>query len=126
MSETPETLGACADRLYSIGQAQTELKRQIDVLDRERRELEAKLIDELPKSDARGVLGNYARAKVVVKEVPTAQDWDALWEHIKETGEFDLVQRRLASGAIKARWDDGEEIPGVGKYNAVSLSITKG
>jgi len=35
------------------------------------------------------------------------------------------MQKRLIDGAIKERWEAGKEVPGVGHFNAVSVSINK-
>ena len=36
-----------------------------------------------------------------VSTFPSCKDWDALWTHVVETGNFDLITRRLSSKAIK-------------------------
>jgi hypothetical protein len=45
----------------------------------------------------------------------SGKDWQALWDHIRETGEYDLVQKRLAVGAITDYMEnnDGDTPPGV-------------
>jgi hypothetical protein len=46
-------------------------------------------------------------------EVPSCVDWDKTLKYIKETGELDLLHKRLTETAVKARWDSGVEIPGI-------------
>ena len=55
---------------------------------------------------------------------PVATEWTLIWDHIKETGEFDLLHRRLTSLAVKARWEEGIELPGVGKQEVYKLSVS--
>jgi len=55
---------------------------------------------------------------------PVATEWTLIWDHIKETGEFDLLHRRLTSLAVKARWEVGIELPGVGKQEVYKLSVS--
>lgn len=45
---------------------------------------------------------------------PVAEDWNAIHEFIKEHDAIDLVHKRLTESAVKLRWDDGIQIPGVG------------
>jgi hypothetical protein len=55
---------------------------------------------------------------------PVAVEWVEIWGYIRETGEFDLLHRRIANLAVKARWEDGKEIPGVGKQEIFKLSVS--
>lgn len=62
---------------------------------------------------------------LVTKPEPQVEDWSRLYGHIKQTGEFELLFRRINPGAIKERWDAKEEVPGVGKFPVETLSVTK-
>lgn len=121
----PETLGACADRLYEIRQKRLEQQKIVDALRAEETELKQHIIDTLPKSEASGVAGARARVTITQKKVPQVKDWDAFYNHIKETGNFELLQRRVGDPAVRERWDNGESVPGVEHFNLISLSINK-
>ncbi len=121
----PKTLGACADRLFAIKEAKGELERKISVLDDERKAIEERLIAELPKSDAGGVLGKLCKAVITRKDVPTVKDWDPFYAYVLRTKDFSLLQRRVGELAIKERWDAGETVPGVEPFTVVKVSVTK-
>jgi hypothetical protein len=57
--------------------------------------------------------------------VPVIEDQAALYAHVRKTGEFDLLQRRLAEGAVLARWAEARVIPGVGARPVLSWSVKK-
>ena len=65
------------------------------------------------------------RVQAVQKTVPSLKDWDALCKHVKKTGDFDLLQHRLSSAAVEARWDAKKKVPGVEPFQTVVLSVTK-
>lgn len=121
----PKSLGGCADRLYSIRQLRLGKQKEVEALEEEERALREHIINTLPKSEASGVAGKVARVSVVTKKVPQVQDWDKLYAHVKKTGAFELLQRRVADGAVKERWDQGKEVPGVITFNATTVSINK-
>lgn len=121
----PKTLGACADQLFTVRQQRLEIQKQIDELQAQESALKEHIINTLPKSEASGVAGKLARVTVVTKQVPQIKDWDAFYKHVKKTGDFELMQRRLADTAIKERWEAGKEVPGVEHFNAVTVSINK-
>lgn len=122
---TPKTLGACADRLYKIKALKADLNKKLDALDDERKNIEAKLIDELPKDSATGVTGKAARATIIIKEVAQVEDWDKLQKFIVKTGSWDLMVKRVKDSAVQERWEDGTKVPGVVAFPRVTVSLNK-
>ena len=47
--------------------------------------------------------------------LPNAKDWNAVFTYIQESGNFDLLQKRLAQGGVQAYMEsnDGDTPPGV-------------
>lgn len=121
----PKALGSCADMLYELRAKRLIQQKIVDALESEEKALKDYIIQSLPKSEASGVAGKLARVTVVTKEIPQVKDWDLFYKYVKKTGQFDLMQRRLTTDAVKERWDAGKEIPGVEHFNAVSVSINK-
>ena len=121
----PKKIGECADKLFEIKNQRLEAQKVVDKLKSEEAALKDHIINTLPKSEASGVAGKLARVTVVKKIIPQVGDWDAFYKYVKKTGHFDLMQRRLSNGAIKERWDNGKEVPGVDHFNAVTVSINK-
>ena len=58
-------------------------------------------------------------------EVFTVEDWDAFYEHIKSTGEFELLERRPARGALKERSADNKLPEGIKSERVFAYSLTK-
>jgi hypothetical protein len=121
----PKTLGACVDRLFAIRAELSQLKAVSGKLDEERKAIEQRLIDELPASNAEGITGKTARASIISKYVGTVSDWTKLQAFIKETGAFELLQRRLNQEAVQERWDARKPIPGVEGLTIKKVSVTK-
>lgn len=121
----PKMLGACADRLFELRNTRLAMQKEVDVIEAEEKALKEYIINTLPKSEASGVAGKLARVTLVKKDIPQVNNWDVFYKYVKRTGQFDLLQRRLTDTAIKERWDSGNEVPGVGHFNAVSVSISK-
>jgi hypothetical protein len=121
----PKGIGACADKLYTLRAKRLEAQKVVDAIEAEEKALKSYIIDTLPKSQASGVAGKIARVTVIKKEVPQVSDWAAFYKYVKRTNQFDLMQRRLTDAAIKERWADGKEIPGVTHFTAVTISLNK-
>jgi len=121
----PKTIGLCADRLYVLKDEKAKLTKQLEELDKERKAIQEHVINELPKSNAKGVSGSVANVRVVTKDVPQVEDWDALYTYIRKTKRTDLLQRRLSEASIGELLDQGVKVPGVKTFTAVSISLTK-
>jgi hypothetical protein len=120
----PKTMGACADLLYETREKRLAAQKIVDELAKQESAVREHIINNLPKSDT-GVSGKRARVSVVTKQVPQVKDWDKFYAHVKKTGQFELMQRRLADTAIRERWDNGKQVPGVEAFGVVSVSLNK-
>jgi hypothetical protein len=120
----PKTMGACADLLYETREKRLAAQKIVDDLAKQEAAVREHIINNLPKTDT-GASGKRARVSVVTKQVPQVKDWDKFYAHVKKTGQFELMQRRLADTAIRERWDNGKQVPGVEAFGVVSVSMNK-
>lgn len=120
----PASWGACADLYYKLREQRLAMQREVDDVEAQEKQLRDHIIANLPKSEG-GAIGKTAKIKLDTKEIPRVEDWDAFYKYVKRTGHFDLMQRRLADGAVKERWENGKPVPGVTKFTAVTISCTK-
>jgi len=124
----PKSMGLCADKLYDLKERRLAISKEASKLNEEETALRAYIIESLPKSDALGAAGKVARVTVTSKKIPTVTDMDKLLKYVKRSkGNEDLltVTTSMSVPAVKARWEDGKIIPGVGVFNVISLSMNK-
>lgn len=89
------------------------------------RDFEEYVINTFKKSELEGAKSGSLQLSISKRDVPTPKDWKKIWAHIKKTGETDLVQQRLSSTAVRARWKDNKIVPGVDKFTKIGISLTK-
>jgi hypothetical protein len=121
----PKTLGECIDQLYELRAKRLAGQKAVDLVKAEEAEYENHILATFSKSDLRGAKGDLATAGVKRTTVYNITDWDLYTKWIDANQAWDCLQKRLASTAIAARFDNGEEIPGVESFEKVSLSLTK-
>lgn len=121
----PKAVGACVDLLYTKRASRLELNRQVDAMKAEETALEDHILEKFTKDELRGAKGDIATASVKVDTVVNATDFDAYLAYAVKTKSWDLIRRQPASTAVKERWANGVEIPGVEPFGKVSLSLTK-
>jgi len=122
----PKSLGACVDRYREVRELRLAMQKEVDAVAAHERELKDHLINTISASeDTTGVAGKKFRAQIVTKVSPKADDWKVFYEYVKETGRFDLMQKRLSDKAIKDMWEEGETVPGIGEFKSKDVSVTK-
>jgi hypothetical protein len=121
----PKTMGACADLLYSLREDRLALEKEADAISKNESLLRDHIINSLPKDDSTGTRGKIAQVTISTKVKPSPRDWSLIWKFIIKNKAYDLLQHRCNEAAVAARWEEGIEIPGMDKYNAVTVSCTK-
>lgn len=101
----------------SIRLERLDLQRKVNELDAAEKKLKEQIITELKAGTPhRGVI-------LIQKDKPIVEDWLKLYAHIKATGEFELLHRRLTEAAVLERRADGVVIPGVGWFPVFDIKV---
>lgn len=59
------------------------------------------------------------------EDQPTVKDWEKFYAYVLKTKDFSLLERRPGKAAIKERWEDNVQVPGVDKFPVYKLSKRK-
>lgn len=119
----PSSPAQCADLLYETRQERLEIQRQVEKLESLESALKDFFINKLDKNST-GIAGRVARVQIQPKSIPIAENWPKFYKYVQKTGAFDLMQKRLAEGAVKERWDNGVQLPGIGRMQVKTVSCT--
>lgn len=101
------------------------LQKKVDEIEVQEKTLKEKILVQLRKSASKAVSNGDRLFQLVPNLEPKAEDWPKVYAYIQETGEFDLLQRRLNNAAVKERWELKVKIPGVVSIPTETLSDTK-
>ena len=121
MKDLPNLIDAYVD----ARNARLSMQKEVNELQQEENKFKAELIERLKTENLVAAASATSLVKYIVDDKPIASDWDAIYEYIMKNEAFDLLQRRLLESAIKSRWEDGVEIPGVATYPVDKLTISK-
>ena len=128
----PASMGGCADLLHDLKELRLQMQKEVDKIAARESEVRNHLIENLSKRDDTGAAGRRYRAQVVTKTkyrvlTGDGQDgWGLVYSWIRKNDRFDMLQKRLSDKAVED-WvaENGRELPGTEKFNAVDISITK-
>lgn len=125
----PKTIGALTDLGRKLEQDRIAKQREFDAeiaeMKSKEAEVEAAILDYCEKNKVGKVSGSEATATFNKNPIPTVKDWDAFYKHIRETGEFDLLEKRPGKLAYKARLEAGQRVPGCETFWKKSISYSK-
>lgn len=121
----PKDLGACADLLWTTREKRYALQKQVTECEEHESALKEHLINTLPKSKAEGITGKLARATIGRKVVPTVKDWTKFYQYIAKNKAWELLQRRVGEKAVMERWEAGKTVPGVDRFDVITVHLNK-
>ena len=99
-------------------------EKEVELIKEAEEELKKTIITKFKEQGLKALGADNGIVKMSSTDEPKAENWDEIWNYIKETGEFDLLHKRLTNTAVKARWEDGVLIPGVGKETVYRLTVS--
>ena len=107
------TIDELIDRKKSIKTQMEKLNSELKGLREQENDIDLQLLKKLDSEGLKKTANEVASVSIKEETVPDVHDWDALYEHIKQTGDFSLIQRRVSSTAYSELLKLGENVPGL-------------
>lgn len=123
--KTAQELGIMADDYAAKRELRLARKKEVDELEKEEHAMKEALIAGLREAELTAVGGQQVSISIKPSKKAVAENWDAVFKYIRETGEFDLLYRRVNEAALKERLDSGVHIPGINWFPVDKISISK-
>lgn len=118
-------LNEMVDEYNRIRKEREELSRKLEKMEGAENELELLILKTLHEQGLSAAGGKTCLVRANKTDVPYVKDWNKLWEHIRSTGEFELLHKRVTMASVADRWNEGIEVPGVERYPVESLHVTQ-
>lgn len=84
------------------------------------------LLEQCQRTGATQIGGQYGTAYTQIDVNASCNDWPSLWNYMKEHDRMDLVQKRVAVGAIREIFDaTGEYPPGVNITQELKIVVRR-
>ena len=89
------------------------LQSQEKQLKAQQRELESQISIRMQEQGLDKISNDICTISLKTEVVPTVEDWDALHQHITDTNQFELLQKRMSATAYRELIASGIDVPGV-------------
>lgn len=119
------SLGEAIDLLYTVRAARLVLAKSIKEKQAEEHTAKAEVLKKLATLGLQKASGKLATAGILKDDVPVVNDWDKVYEYIKDNDRFDLIQKRIGVVAWRELYHDGKLVPGTESAIDTDLSLTK-
>jgi hypothetical protein len=124
-SQYPKTIKAIIDKLVEVEAATAHHNKIAKEFSKAQFDFENYIIETFKKTELEGAQGKTHQLKISRSEHPVPKNWPKIYDYIVKNKAFDLLQKRLSSTAVKARWKDKKVVPGIEKFDKLGLSLTK-
>lgn len=121
----PVVLAEAVDLYHETRQKRLDMQKAVDAVEEFEKSLQRHIIAALKARGATALGGKKVCCAIKESYEPQVEDWDAVRAHIMATGEWELLQKRIGDGAVKERWENDQEVPGVGRRKVEKLSTTR-
>ncbi len=131
MSNTAEQLdvGYNLDELLSLSFSYREeikaLEDEIKKIKEKKDPIDSTIIEILQEQGLTQTRNRVCSVSLKVQELPTAVDWSAIYGYLTESGNHQLLQRRISASAWQEIRELEDEIPGIEVFEKVSLNMRR-
>lgn len=119
------TLQERIDEVFDLRQERLAIQKKVDMMKAKEDGLVAALATEMEELELQEVRGEHGKLKLSMAENAEVTSYPDLYAYIKETGSFDLLQRRVSLTGVRERWQEGNEVPGVARVLETKATLGK-
>ena len=116
MENNTENTPNLDDKMNMLNDTRQELKQlqaQEKALKDTQNYLEAEIAADMTKQGLTQTGNDVCTISIKTEVVPTVENWDALWQHIFDTRQSELLQKRMSATAFRELIAMGQSVPGV-------------
>ena len=116
MENNAENTPNLDDKMNMLNDTRQELKQlqaQEKALKDTQNYLEAEIAADMAKQGLTQTGNDVCTISIKTEVVPTVENWDALWEHIFDTRQSELLQKRMSATAYRELLAMAQTVPGV-------------
>ena len=120
-----KTPGSLIDMVFALREERKLWETKAELIKEQEDRIKEHLIQRMTKEELKALSGRVAKCSLTETIKPNVKDWDVLNEYITSHDAWDLRNKAANAAAFRARWEAGEEIPGVEKFKDISINVRK-
>ena len=113
MEEEKQTMDELLTELTEVRTSLKNLQEKERGFKSRKMELEARIVSTLKEQGIDRIGNDSCTLSIKEEIVPTVEDWDQVYQHLLQTKQFELIQKRMSATAFRELLQMGMNVPGV-------------
>ena len=113
------------DEYVSTKNAREELTNKVKEKTEKLGRLESDIMALMSDAGINQAASDKASCTMRMSKHPAINDWNQFYGYVAQTGQFELLHKRLSSTAFRERWEAGEVIPGTSASEVWELTVRR-
>tara|TARA_R100000458_G_C8261733_1_gene237146 strand:+ start:988 stop:1368 length:381 start_codon:yes stop_codon:yes gene_type:complete len=113
MEEEKQTMDELLTELTEVRTSLKNLQEKERGFKSRKMELEARIVSTLKEQGIDRIGNDNCTVSIKEEIVPTVEDWDQVYQHLLQTKQFELIQKRMSATAFRELLQMGMNVPGV-------------
>ena len=113
MEEEKQTMDELLTELTEVRTSLKNLQEKERGFKSRKMELEARIVSTLKEQGIDRIGNDNCTVSIKEEVVPTVEDWDQVYQHLLQTKQFELIQKRMSATAFRELLQTGMNVPGV-------------
>ncbi len=113
MEEEKQTMDELLTELTEVRTSLKNLQEKERGFKSRKMELEARIVSTLKEQGIDRIGNDNCTVSIKEEVVPTVEDWDQVYQHLLQTKQFELIQKRMSATAFRELLQMGMNVPGV-------------
>ena len=113
------------DQYVETKNKQEGLSEEVKTCTKKLAELEKDIMELMSQAGISQAASDKASCTMKMAKHPAIEDWNQFYAYVAQTGQFELLHKRLSSLAFRERWEAGGVIPGTSASEVWELSVRR-
>ena len=123
MEEEKQTMDELLTELTEVRTSLKNLQEKERGFKSRKMELEARIVSTLKEQGIDRIGNDNCTVSIKEEVVPTVEDWDQVYQHLLQTKQFELIQKRMSATAFRELLQMGMNVPGVKATELTSVNF---
>jgi hypothetical protein len=119
-------IGDKLDKMFELRQKKDKLNEKLSEINKAIDQLEFSIIQDMEVNELDSIKAESGSATKKMEMYPNIEDYDAFFNFLVETGNKDMIEKRVGKAAFRAYVEENNKYPdGLGAYEKVTLNYRK-
>lgn len=119
-------IGDKLDKMFELREQKDKLNEELNEVNRKISTLEFSIIQDMEVHELDSIKSGGGSATMKIEMYPNIENYDEFFEFLMETGNKDMIEKRVGKAAFRAYFEENNAYPkGLSSYDKVTLNYRR-